>query len=115
MNCENDDMTGVNQGKPCLATATLNRLSVDHPVKFCAGSNDHKCFEAFPYDAYDIQIDFMRKLYETLECGGIGLFESPTGMKMCLFRLFADGDIRLNSCKIQTCDNDDLLQGRGKR
>eukprot|EP00890_Picochlorum_soloecismus_P002305 jgi/Picsp_1/3075/NSC_01297-R1_atp-dependent rna helicase ddx11-like protein 8-like len=72
-------MTGVNQGKPCLATATLNRLSVDHPVKFCAGSNDHKCFEAFPYDAYDIQIDFMRKLYETLECGGIGLFESPTG------------------------------------
>ena len=38
-----------------------------------------KEFDAFPYSAYDIQLGFMQKLYETLEHGGIGLFESPTG------------------------------------
>lgn len=36
-------------------------------------------FDAFPYQPYDIQIGFMKNLYETLEKGGIGLFESPTG------------------------------------
>lgn len=40
---------------------------------------EEKEFDAFPYDPYDIQLGFMRKLYETLEQGGIGLFESPTG------------------------------------
>jgi len=84
---------GRNQGKSCLATANFNRLSVNHCINFSADSDDHLIFDAFPYDAYDIQIGFMRKLYETLECGGIGLFESPTGMhihlKRGLFRLFA--------------------------
>jgi len=36
-------------------------------------------FDAFPYQPYDIQLKFMKNLYETLEKGGIGLFESPTG------------------------------------
>ena len=34
---------------------------------------------SFPFKPYDIQIDFMKKLYETLEGGNIGIFESPTG------------------------------------
>ena len=38
-----------------------------------------KDFPAFPYTPYGIQTDFMRSLYDTLEAGGIGLFESPTG------------------------------------
>jgi len=41
-----------------------------------AGRRD---FPAFPYTPYGIQTDFMRSLYDTLEAGGIGLFESPTG------------------------------------
>eukprot|EP00889_Picochlorum_renovo_P005460 jgi/Picre1/32490/NNA_007836.t1 len=36
-------------------------------------------FDAFPYEPYDIQVGFMRKLYDTVDSGGIGLFESPTG------------------------------------
>lgn len=36
-------------------------------------------FPAFPYTAYPIQLEFMQHLYRTLEEGGIGLFESPTG------------------------------------
>jgi chromosome transmission fidelity protein 1 len=36
-------------------------------------------FDAFPYDPYDIQVGFMQKLYETLDRGHVGLFESPTG------------------------------------
>ena len=33
----------------------------------------------FPFRPYDIQLDLMRKLYEALELGKIGIFESPTG------------------------------------
>ena len=32
-----------------------------------------------PYTPYAIQLDFMQKLYETLDAGKIGIFESPTG------------------------------------
>lgn len=33
----------------------------------------------FPFQPYDIQVDFMKKLYETIELEKIGIFESPTG------------------------------------
>ena len=33
----------------------------------------------FPFQAYDIQKDFMKQLYTTLEQGAVGIFESPTG------------------------------------
>ena len=33
----------------------------------------------FPFDAYAIQVDFMKSLYSTLEDGCFGIFESPTG------------------------------------
>jgi len=33
----------------------------------------------FPYQPYDIQIRLMKSLYEALELGKIGIFESPTG------------------------------------
>ncbi len=36
-------------------------------------------FGAFPYPPYSIQQQFMAELYQTLERGEIGLFESPTG------------------------------------
>ncbi len=36
-----------------------------------------------PYDPYDIQLDFMKALYETIDGKKIGLFESPTGMSDC--------------------------------
>ncbi|DBA94863.1 TPA: hypothetical protein ACH3X1_002400 [Trebouxia sp. C0004] len=36
-------------------------------------------FPAFPYEPYDIQRRFMESMYATLETGGVGLFESPTG------------------------------------
>lgn len=36
-------------------------------------------FPAFPYEPYPIQQDFMEALYETIDAGQIGLFESPTG------------------------------------
>ncbi|KAI0237635.1 hypothetical protein LSAT2_011822 [Lamellibrachia satsuma] len=34
---------------------------------------------AFPFEPYEIQVDFMKCLYGTLERGKIGIFESPTG------------------------------------
>lgn len=36
----------------------------------------------FPFTPYDIQKDFMRELYLTLERGHVGIFESPTGTVM---------------------------------
>lgn len=36
-------------------------------------------FDEFPYNPYPIQQGFMEALYETLENGDVGLFESPTG------------------------------------
>lgn len=33
----------------------------------------------FPYPPYSIQQDFMSSLFTTLERGGLGVFESPTG------------------------------------
>ena len=51
--------------------ANLSRESAD------AGSA--RAFPAFPFRPYDIQLDLMRGLYDVLERGGIGIFESPTG------------------------------------
>lgn len=36
-------------------------------------------FPAFPFDPYPIQVDLMRGLYDVLQRGGLGIFESPTG------------------------------------
>jgi superfamily II DNA or RNA helicase len=33
----------------------------------------------FPFEPYDVQRDFMNELYDLLDRGGIGVFESPTG------------------------------------
>ncbi|KZV26091.1 hypothetical protein F511_06017, partial [Dorcoceras hygrometricum] len=36
-------------------------------------------FQAFPYEPYSIQLDFMKFLYQSLDRGGISMLESPTG------------------------------------
>ena len=41
--------------------------------------SEPRTFPAFPHEPYSIQLDFMRALYDTVDAGGIGLFESPTG------------------------------------
>ena len=40
--------------------------------------SNHKAFH-HPYKPYDIQIDLMKAIYECIENGNIGIFESPTG------------------------------------
>lgn len=32
-----------------------------------------------PYEAYAIQVDFMNGVYDCIEQGRVGIFESPTG------------------------------------
>lgn len=66
-------------------------------------------FDAFPYQPYDIQVGFMRKLYDTIDSGGIGLFESPTGVLISI-RL---GRMRFCNAisNIYTC----LIQGPGRQ
>ena len=52
----------------------------------CGKITDEKKVVAIPKDfpfpfeqPYDIQLNFMRALYETLELKKVGIFESPTG------------------------------------
>lgn len=40
--------------------------------------SDHEKFH-HPYVPYDIQKDLMKAIYECLEDGKVGIFESPTG------------------------------------
>ena len=56
-----------------------------------------QAFPAFPYEPYPIQRDFMQALYETIDAGQIGLFESPTGVAfLCPSRLSSCLIMRLN-------------------
>ena len=41
----------------------------------------------FPFDPYDLQIDYMRKVLECVREGRNGLLESPTGTGKTLPRL----------------------------
>ncbi|RKP27991.1 hypothetical protein SYNPS1DRAFT_11860 [Syncephalis pseudoplumigaleata] len=49
------------------------------PVVPALSAPDEADAYRFPFAPYDIQLDFMRHLYTTLEEGKIGIFESPTG------------------------------------
>lgn len=40
---------------------------------------DNEVSFPFPFPPYDVQKDFMKNLYNVLEAGKIGIFESPTG------------------------------------
>lgn len=40
--------------------------------------NDRERFK-FPFEPYQIQIDFMKNLYDVIDKGCVGIFESPTG------------------------------------
>ena len=37
---------------------------------------------SFPFEPYNIQVEFMKNLYQALEQGKVGIFESPTGTVM---------------------------------
>lgn len=56
----------------------------------------------FPFEPYGIQKEFMEELYNVLEQGKIGIFESPTGT----VRFFST--ISLEACDIYIS----LLQGK---
>ncbi|CAH3126080.1 unnamed protein product [Pocillopora meandrina] len=44
-----------------------------------SAATDKPVFFPFPFPPYDIQEDFMKTLYDVLENGEVGIFESPTG------------------------------------
>eukprot|EP00899_Mesostigma_viride_P006276 jgi/Mesvir1/1564/Mv25078-RA.3 len=44
-----------------------------------AGQSKRQEFPAFPFTPYPIQQQLMQKIYDTIDSGGVGIFESPTG------------------------------------
>ncbi|KAI5248997.1 hypothetical protein E4T43_01079 [Aureobasidium subglaciale] len=48
-----------------------------------------------PYEPYDIQLQFMRTLYDCIEQGKVGIFESPTGEHLSLQRRLSGKSLSL--------------------
>lgn len=48
-------------------------IDIDYDTEKSSGTFGH------PYKPYDIQIQFMKELYEVLQNKKVGIFESPTG------------------------------------
>lgn len=44
-----------------------------------AGHTTEDIIFPFPFEPYEIQTEFMRGVFQTLEAGDVGIFESPTG------------------------------------
>ena len=63
-------MAALSASKPASMAAALPPLTP--PVEF-----------PFPFKPYSIQQAFMKKLYESIESGGLAIFESPTGTVSC--------------------------------
>lgn len=59
--------------------ATSVAISKDMESKALDAMDMDGEFFSFPYEPYSIQLDLMRQLWETLERGHCGIFESPTG------------------------------------
>ncbi|KAL3899854.1 MAG: hypothetical protein SGCHY_001748 [Lobulomycetales sp.] len=43
------------------------------------GMSTSRAFPEFPFEPYDIQVEFMQSLFDALEGGKVAVFESPTG------------------------------------
>lgn len=54
----------------------LPRQTIRHQSIMASG---HDKFH-HPYQPYDIQLEFMNALYECIDQGQVGIFESPTGL-----------------------------------
>ena len=75
----------------CAASPTLPHNPGGHTLAARADTSDTtdgidgvaeraaRQFPAFPFTPYSIQQQFMTALYDTLQEGGVGILESPTG------------------------------------
>ena len=68
------------------ATKQMSEAMMTTPVKGSSRGNKpgseqaglRDKFPAFPFEPYSIQLELMSNLYDVLESGGLGIFESPT-------------------------------------
>ena len=76
---------------------------------------ESRAFSTFPYDPYPIQRDFMQALYDTIDAGQIGLFESPTGAAFpCPSRPSSCLKMRLNCDTLIHMYTVNCIAGTGK-
>lgn len=57
-----------------------------------AGAMESEFPFGFPFKPYDIQLDLMNKIYETLQNEQIGIFSSPTGRLQSMDRVQVNYD-----------------------
>lgn len=75
-------------------------------------------FPAFPYEPYDIQLDFMKNVFRTCQNGGgsVGVFESPTGTGKSLSLICGTMTwLRAREEKSSNIDLEDLSKFEGLR
>lgn len=60
-------------------------------------------YYGFPFTPYAIQEDFMKALYDVLDQGKVGIFESPTGTVRNVSAVFVS--LRHQECSTNRCVN----------
>lgn len=68
----------MTRAKPALNTPPIRRVTLINTHPTTMADETPRDFH-HPYTPYDIQLQFMNALYNAIEDGCVGIFESPTG------------------------------------
>ena len=66
-------------GKAPAPSTPLTAAAATNKKARTATHDDPQHPFGFPFPPYSLQLSFMEKLYQCLDDGGVGVFESPTG------------------------------------
>ena len=69
----------INVEEKKTKSCDLKQLSLHQSPSIKPAADKKPVFFPFPFSPYDIQEDFMHTLFDVLNNGEVGIFESPTG------------------------------------
>ena len=75
----------INVEEKKTKSCDLKQLSLNKSPSIKPAADKKPVFFPFPFSPYDIQEDFMHTLFDVLNNGEVGIFESPTGTVRALY------------------------------